>query len=363
MADLARLLACGPYLWPQSGLNYTNLTLSASGSKVGWAMQAPAADTVTALGFRFGTRTGTPPTYRISLQGLDASGNPDGTVLGGGNPASGTFTPPASTAWNSAWQWVTLASSYTTTRGQFLAVVIDYSAGTIDASNCGSFTYAVNGLQPCGRTGAPYALTNTAGWSKVTSSGDSYGCVGLKSSGSVYGYPIVTAATGTGSDITTNANRAALRFLLPSGAGTTFKVAGMRFSMTTPASANYKVGIWDGTGAAIQTVTVDADYAIALGSQLRQMEVFFQDSTLATLNYGTAYYAGLERTTVQVTLHTTVLNSATELKAVYGGDGLYLATWNGSAWTADQTQRPYVELILDDATALSGSGSGGAVFL
>src|SRR5262245_6559267 len=80
---------------------------------------------ISRLGFRYGTRTGTPPTYRISLQGVDGSGLPDGTIKGGGSPASATFTPPADTSWNSTWQWINLSNTYTTAnRGEKLATVI-----------------------------------------------------------------------------------------------------------------------------------------------------------------------------------------------------------------------------------------------
>jgi hypothetical protein len=143
---------CQPFDIANGGgsVSFTNFTINSSAGTadiVVWCFQADTTDAITDLGFRYGARTGTPPTYRISLQGASTSGiGPDGTVLGGGSPASQTFTPPADTSINGLWQWKTLANSYTPTRGQFLCSVIEYSSGTIDGSNNSSFTKEAAGL-------------------------------------------------------------------------------------------------------------------------------------------------------------------------------------------------------------------------
>ena len=56
----------------------------------------PEADTLTTGCFLYGLRTGTPPTYRAALEAVGTDGTPDGTALGGGSPASVTFTPALS---------------------------------------------------------------------------------------------------------------------------------------------------------------------------------------------------------------------------------------------------------------------------
>jgi hypothetical protein len=41
-----------------------------------------------------------------------------------------------------------------------------------------------------------------------------------------------------------------------------------------------------------------------------------------------------------------------------GGDGFYLATYNGATWTEDTTNRPLMQLIIADWTEPVGGGGG-----
>ncbi len=115
--------------WPL--INHTAATstfgtsiLSGSTLKVAWTFQCEKAATINGLGFRYGARAGTPPTYLISLQGVNGSGSPDGTVKGGGSPVSHAFTPPADTSWDASTRRQALDNNYTCTRGEFLAIVV-----------------------------------------------------------------------------------------------------------------------------------------------------------------------------------------------------------------------------------------------
>ncbi len=356
MADLSRLLVgdvqCGIAI---STSVFSNLLIDSSGDKLAVAFQADVADTITHLGFRYGVRTGTPAVHKISLQGVGTTGLPDGTVKGGGSPASKTFTPPADTSWNSTWQWVQLDNSYTTTRGEMLAWVIEYSSGTVDGSNNSTFTYLATNTAES-RISVPYPLIDSTGsWAKQNAG---YPVWGYKSASNAYGLPILTVPS-TVTTLGTNGHRAALKFTLPAGSGDTFKVAGAIFSVSTPASADWKFGLWDAAGSVIQDVTLDADYTSAIGSAFRSHRVIFDESSLTALNFGTAYYLGVERTTVSCALAQVDVSAANDLKALAGGDGFHLATWNGSAWSDVATARPFVKPIFDDWTEPAGGGSGG----
>src|SRR5262245_2059365 len=100
----------------------SNFTLNANNDQVEFVFQVREAVTITRLGFRQGTVTGTSPEFKISLQGVDTSGNPDGTIKGGGSPAEDLFTPAGGA--NSTWLWKTLDNSYAAAAGEFLASVI-----------------------------------------------------------------------------------------------------------------------------------------------------------------------------------------------------------------------------------------------
>jgi hypothetical protein len=327
---------------------FSTVALDTTTDKQAVVFHAPEAVALTHAGFRYGVRTGTPPTYRISLQGVDASGNPTGTVLGGGSPASATFTPPADATWNSTWQWVALSNSYTPARGELMAVVIDYSSGTVDGTNNGSFTYA-NGASIYQRATFPYPLLDTTGsWAKPTLLDPSYA---VKSATRVYGVPVVAFTNLVAS---TSGHRVALKVTLPSGWAATWQAVGVRFNASTPAAGQtWIVGLWDSAGAVLQAVTLDSDQSASTTSDRRFHEVWWDD-TPVTLSFGATYYVGIERVGSNVQLNTLEVASVDELTAFPLGASAHAATWNGSAWSDVSTQRPAIELILKDITAPVG---------
>lgn len=349
-ASLARW-ATGPI--PLSTNSINNLTLDASGEKLASILSLPVGDTITHAWTRYGLRTGTPPTYRISIQALDASGNPDGTILGGGSPASATFTPPADATWNGTGRWIALSNSIALNGGTLYSVVIDYSSGTIDASNNSSFGQYHDGVSP--RKGVPYdTFHNGTSWSKQAGS-----VVALKSATAVYGWPMLINSSDSAS---ANGHRAAAKLTVPTAWCSTYKVAGLRFKGAGPASADWKIGVWDTAGTMIQDATYDADAQASPGNTQREHEMYFDEVSLTALSAGTAYYFGVERTTQTVALDHWTLEEANDRTAFAFGTGVETSTWNGSAWSDSTTKLPIIELILADVTAPAG-GSGGGLLI
>lgn len=334
---------------------FTNYALDASGKKIGIIWQAPEAATITHLGVRYGVRTGTPPVHKISLQSLGTTGLPSGTILGGGSPASATFTPPADATWNGTWQWVALSNSYAAARGELFAVVIEYSSGTVDGSNNSSFTYIWDGsFGTNNRSGFPYtALNSGAGFAKELSGTP---VTGWKSASQVYGAPIQSfAATTTG-----GANhRIARRIILPAGSGATKQIVGLRFPADNPsAGTTWKIGLWKTDNTELQALSIDSD-AAGRNSLGMHCEFMFDEATLSDLDFGTAYYLGIQRDgSSNFTIHGLSFAAANDMKAMSGGDGLYLATYDGSSWTETTTTMPYIEPIFADWTEPAGGGGG-----
>ena len=150
------------------------------------------------------------------MEGIDASGLPNGTILGGGSPASGTFTPPADTTWNSLWRWVTLSNAYTPTRGEKLALTIRHSAGTVNASNNSTFTLRFT-TAAAEVFAFPYGLTLTAGtWAKVAVDVPIFA---IRTANQRYGMLIQSLFSTT---VTTTGHRSAMRFTLPATWAETF---------------------------------------------------------------------------------------------------------------------------------------------
>jgi hypothetical protein len=334
-------------MWWAAASAFTNQTLSASGNKIGSIFYLPEGATLTDGGFRYGARTGTPPTYRISLQGVDANGVPDGSIL-----ASQTFTPPADTTWNSTWQWVTFSASYAAARGSIYALVIDYSSGTIDASNNSSFTRFDAGYAS-GRPNVPYSVIDTSGsWSKSNTTQNPV--YGVKSSSAVYGNPVQSVVSTT---VSSSGHRAALKFTLPSGICSTFALNGFRVIADPPATGNtWAAGLWDSAGNVIQAITIDADHQQVDAVQ-RCIQLFFDDTPVA-LSPGTDYYIGIERGGSNCIFYSLGLAAANDALAYPLMASGLLSTWNGSAWSDDTTSVPLVELLLSDMTCSGGTTGG-----
>jgi hypothetical protein len=315
--------------------------------------QAPDAVPISRLGFRYSSRTGTPPTYKIALQGVNGSGNPDGTIKGGESPASATFTPPADDTWSGTWQWISLDNSYTPSQGELLAVVIAYDSGTIDASNYSTFTTALNNIS--NRPGRPYGITNDNGSRSRIATPPIFGAGGTSSS---WGTPVKAIYT-TQISVSTSPDEQAVAFSLPSGSCNTYQVAGVRVGGTNAAAGKtYLVTLYSET-TPLQQITVDSDQVSNVGTYTL-MQFTFSETTLSTLSCGTTYRIGLapQESSANFSLHGLTVGAATDLSAYPGGTAWYLSTRTDSGnWTDDQTTRPLAELIIANLTEASGGGT------
>ena len=286
MASALGLEICStPSLVAPDGSSISSGALNASGVRIAWAFQAQNTEPITHIGFLTGSVTGAQPTYRGSLQSLDASGNPDNTVLGGGSPASTTFTLAGST-----WAWQALANAYTPSKGQWLSSVVDYSSGTIGGSNFANINYvsASNSfLSLSGDAGAPYGLTyNGTSWTKLSQTP----FFGIRTANTRYGNPIT--AIGQTSAISTSGHRTVMKFRVPSGGLIdTFTVSRMRLFIDWPNSGSDIVfGVWNAAGTALQS---DTHPRVNVGSSATTY-VDTEFSSPATLSAGTWYYAGVQ---------------------------------------------------------------------
>lgn len=325
-----------------------NHSLDASNDGVAWGFYSETDAAITHVFFRYGARTGTPPAYRISLQSADSSGHPDGTVLGGGTPASATFTPPADTSWDGTGQWIALDNAYTPTLGQHLTLVIEYSSGTIDGSNFSSISRS----NPWNNTQSaiPYAMSLTAGtWAK-NDGGVSFGYRTASTRHGFLGQSQHTTTTNT------TGRRYAAKILLPSGFGATYKVAGMTLAGLNGSAGNtVRFGIWNAAGTELATSgTLDSDGQGAINNS-RNWNVVF--TTQPDLNYGTAYYFGVESVAGSaVGIRGITLTEDDDRLAYPLQQNITLSLWDGAAWGDVSAVYPFVDLKFADITASGGGG-------
>lgn len=338
---------------------FQNHTLDAADDAIAFAFAAYSTSPITKVWVRYGTRTGTPPTYIAGIESLSAStGLPDGTIVGGGSPASVAFTPPADTTWNSLGRWLTLANSYTPTQGELLALTVRYSSGTINGSNNSAFTTGVSNLASGTNSQFPYNMRETAGaWVK---SGQA-SVFGIQTAASRHG-PLIEAVFSTRTASTVGLRRA-MEFSMPSGSCSSFTVKGLRFAGSLAAGAlsgkSPVVAIWDASGV-VQSVVVDSDALMNPATATGGHEILFTGS-LPNLAPGTTYYAGPEvadAASAGVVLYGFSVTEADDLIAHSGKTAFRMASYDGSSWTPDPLTRPFMELILGDVTGGGGSGGG-----
>lgn len=338
--------------------SFANVTADANNDGCAWAWSTRDANAITHFGFRYGARTGTPPTYVLTLEGLSTStGFPDATDVGGGSPTATTFTPPADTTWNGTWRWIALTNAYTPTKGQYLCATIRYSSGTVDGSNNSSFTVSLSSVGPAAFQVWPHRFTLAAGtW---TANAD-FPVFCVRSASTRYGYPVESIySTETASTV---GHRKAMKFNLPSGMGDTFKVAGVRFAgrLGSGAGKNPILGLWSASSV-IQNVTLDGDIPPSVLGGNRVQEYYFDESSLTALSFGTDYYIGLEvadAASAMVRLDGIEMDSSDDGAAYpFGASNFIISDYNGSSWTDNAVAKPQLELILEDITEPAG-GSG-----
>lgn len=345
MASAKRLLVGmpGPVMQASSPVGFT---LNQTTDQAEWIFMSETASAITRVGFRnSGTKTGTDTTWKIGLQGVSGTnGQPDGVWK-----ASTTFGNAA--VGSAVWNWFTLDSSYTpSAKGEYLAIVIAYDSGTapsVGVNDLGVTT--TSGAYPAWQN-LPYVISNDNG---TRSKSTVLPCFGYSTATAAFGWPY-SAAYSQGFHSGSSPNIYGMEFTLPAGWGSTFQVFGVKVIVATPvvAGATMAVRIYEGS-TVLQETTVDLD--IAVNTTGRPFEFFFDDSPLATLNFGTTYHLGLAPSgTSNITIYGLTQATASDWDAIPGGQDFALATFNGTSWTKTATTRPFFGLILDDITEPSG---------
>lgn len=110
----------------------TDLKLSSAAAKVSFRIQPTVTQPIAEIRVYVSAQAN-PPTFRIGLQGSNASGVPTGTWLGPTARGYGLFRPTTT-----GWQTISLTENVTLAPGQIVHVVTQYESGTI--SNTRSIT-------------------------------------------------------------------------------------------------------------------------------------------------------------------------------------------------------------------------------
>lgn len=345
-------------------------TIDATTDTCYWVFQMPEDAQITTLLINYLSSAGTPVQHRVSIQGVNVTnGRNDGTATAAASwtPTGGAGVIALPITHNGAGGTL---SSINLSRGAFYSLVIEpcqnatapcSGAATPNGSNNSLFGIGTTTGQGGTVQGFPYAVINNAG---THSKQSRWPIFGLRSATKTYGNPLVSV---TANGISSGDDQA-ISFNLPSGACSTFKVAGARFSALSPAAGqNVNIVLYSGT-TVLQSTTWDTDLVRLATTTGQIFEVFFDDPP-STLNCGTTYRLGVTPiSAATVGLNLINLPAAGDRTAYPGGTNFGWSTRTGcggpcdataTAWTDDNTKRPLVELVLEDIT---GAGAVGGSF-
>lgn len=282
-------------LWQNVG----SFALDANTDKVAFIFQAQSTDIIDSLGFRVHAIAdgGTMPTYKISLTGVTNSAS-DGVIKESGN-ASATFTPSVAGGYSAgAFLWHALTTGYTPSMGETLALVIERSSGTADASNCITVSTSLNqGIYTPVRQMPFISSDSTGSWGR--SGAANIVTAGVKSGSTVLQVndvrPWKTVLTAQACNSPTEVG---FFFTVPSGMfGSAFTVPGIR-SMIRGMSTNSNVCMTlysspTSSPTVLQQVELDSDTLCLGTTQVAPAVMLFDEATLSSLAPGTEYGIGV----------------------------------------------------------------------
>ena len=344
------------YFGGEGSVNRSTFAMDGSTDTWGCVYQMPEAATITTACYLNGFKTGTSPTYVVSLQGVGTTGYNDGTILGGGSPASKTFTAGS----DDSFQCETLTNSISLTRGQFVVINFAYSSGTINASNYEEFATGFVSNGSAYKIGFPYCFSCPSGTcAKLNTRAPVFA---LKSSTKTYGFP-GTDVESTAYSSDSSPDEYAIAFRKPASTCSTYKVKAITCLVRQSATGKtLDVKLYNGTTQLqiLDNMDADAVSATPAASDRVPTRFTFQDSSLSALNCGSTYRIGFVPNETASNFALAVLDVATaaELSAYPGGTDWFLSTrTDAGAWTDVTDKRPLCDIEIDDETDSGGSSN------
>lgn len=283
----------------------------------------------------------TPPVYQVSLQGLSAKVTPSGTDLGGGSPTLTTFTPVAGS------QDITLTNAYTPTLGDDVAIVVEYSSGTIGASN-----HAVLNIRIGTNTAQNPGILSFNGTSWTGTSGQQTPTSAIHSDGSLPLYMgTITAISSIDFNNASTTKEYGIHFI----PDVNYSINNL-LVQTAGNAGNGKLTIYDGSNTVLtgsdNVTTTQTDYN---GSPTEGWCIV--PITSLTLSAGSDYYLAYSPTSASnIRVRKITFADQAGKEAIFGSANFVQRNTIGSgAWTEDAAS--FCEMSLF-SNGLSGSGGG-----
>jgi len=352
MSDTSALFDTQIATYPGSyfGAYYLTITLDHADEKAANIFQVPESCDLTG-GTVYCSNVSSPPAYKMTLQSVDADGNPSGSVLA----TTAEFTPSYQTK-----EAHSFTANYAATAGEVLAIVVEYSSGTISSSEDAIFLDRQGTVK---YITMPYALSRNSSGTWGSRKFDAYPGITVQTSLTGRDFCGIYSTGDSTETVATGGNRYAQRILIPDGEDIDIHSPGFRFTgyVEKTWGATVKAGCWDASGTELASVVVDTD------AQARQMDAdpntrLYYFTSSVTISAGTVVYMGFEHNDG---------GSGDDLKVGYmkpggldglkswpGGAAFYASEWDGSSWADDNTRRLCLNPIISSIHGTSSGGGG-----
>lgn len=328
MANRSAQLYLPPLLYAdvdglQSATQRTHV-LDATTDGIEYIMQAPAALAINQVKIYVSNRTGTQPTYRVSLQGYTPSTQrADGTIKASGL-AYGDVTPSAN-----GWVTVPLGATYTPAVGEHVAVVISYLSGTIGASN--NTTFGVGLSANYQAADAAFYWTINSGTASVQTGGPPM--VAWSDGTNWDGYGL----TGTVKTVSSTLE-VAMRFVAPFSA----TLRGLRLPATIGTSGVPVITLYQGGAVSDTTPLVAESFS---GQAVRY---FLPFSSPPSVTEGVTYRLSLKLTSGTLNLLRGDFASQADMEGHPLGTNWSYSERSGGDWTDSSLSRFLVSPVFTD---------------
>lgn len=328
----------------------TSTTVNALNEGVAVGLTASESFTASTLCYRVNSVTGSPGTLRLSIQGRSGlNGPPDGTVKGGGSPASTTVA-----SHSAGINRVTLDNSYSVSVGEQISIVAEATAGTWDGSNSLSLFYGCGSSSDnsMGRTFNNGGSWSATGYTPMLSLGN-----GTRD---YLGNCLSNIVNGTNYFIDANGSQreVALKFTVPND-NLTYTLVAFHFRGDHANGANATWTLYEG-GAVSDTTSSYSDGTVDEEFGPETDDFWFKPlDTPQVLTNGTTYRASLLNDSNNITgIYNFEPADASALAAEQGNwalEGSHRQTGN---WTDNTTQLPDFLMIMSVAGSAGGGQSG-----
>lgn len=328
----------------------------------------PKATTITEVRIYLGSITSSGGKIRVGLMGVSATdGSPTGTYLNNGT-SDVYIDIGVNLLTANAWRTVDIPN-YTCARGEIIGLIVECLDDAPSPGGNGTWGSTVNVSSGWGNAdnvpSTPYSTYRFAANTTQTTQNAFPPHSFMRDASQAFWFPQNTITT-TSLENDAGSQLYGALFQLPSGMASTYKISGIKLNgRRSQAGANFDVILYDSAGTVLQNVSIDSDMILRNSASSQQITsfIYFDESTLSTLNTGSQYRLVIKPTTVnQFVVYNHTFDLATDKKAYVGLDAQYDLTTNAgtdptTGWTNTTTALPPFSLIITDITT-TATGAG-----